>query len=486
LADSRAARIAAVVAQRYANSPSYRAVLAAEAERALQQARAAAEIAARNAQAIQQAHEQFLDTLSETELEQPAEYSAPDPDLSRDFSTATEKAVDTVAKPIEIEQSSSQHLELWPEVKQQVTSASVERPKLRPISSGGSNHSSVRTHAASPSSAHAPTELWAAKTPTRVGLTVHLYETTVGASRLNAGPIATNRPAPGAIESSHEAPALETLDQEIAFRQSPIFEEPAGPPTPIPANLIEFPRQLVAPRKARPRYAEGPLRDEEVPPPGDAQLRIFEVETAQISTTPETTETPSPQWTSIWLDALHPIGSMSATDQALPSSHEKLVPTHDSHPFPRPHCASISRRVRAAAIDGAFILMGFLVFAATSLVASGSTAHTSLTQLLLSAATGPAATRPPLGAMAAALVIFYLLYQMLFFSLSEATPGMRSARIAFCTFADENPTRRAVRRRALAVLVSILPFGLGFLWATLDDDRLAWHDRLTRIYQRSY
>jgi hypothetical protein len=32
------------------------------------------------------------------------------------------------------------------------------------------------------------------------------------------------------------------------------------PPTPLPANLIEFPRVLVAARKARPRLAEGPLR----------------------------------------------------------------------------------------------------------------------------------------------------------------------------------------------------------------------------------
>ena len=30
------------------------------------------------------------------------------------------------------------------------------------------------------------------------------------------------------------------------------------------------------------------------------------------------------------------------------------------------------------------------------------------------------------------------------------------------------------------------PLGLGFLWTALDDDRLTWHDRLSRIYQRKY
>jgi hypothetical protein len=41
-------------------------------------------------------------------------------------------------------------------------------------------------------------------------------------------------------------------------------------------------------------------------------------------------------------------------------------------------------------------------------------------------------------------------------------------------------------RRIVAVLLSACPFGLGFLWAALDEDRLAWHDRVSRMYQRSY
>jgi uncharacterized RDD family membrane protein YckC len=96
--------------------------------------------------------------------------------------------------------------------------------------------------------------------------------------------------------------------------------------------------------------------------------------------------------------------------------------------------------------------------------------------------------QPSLALVASALVLalLYLLYQALFFSFSDATPGMRCSRIALCTFDDENPTRRAMRRRILAVLLSVCPLGLGLLWATFDEDRLAWHDRLTRIYQRNY
>lgn len=90
---------------------------------------------------------------------------------------------------------------------------------------------------------------------------------------------------------------------------------------------------------------------------------------------------------------------------------------------------------------------------------------------------------------AAVLVTFAiatLIYQLLFFSLNEATPGMRYARIALCTFAETNPTRRAKRRRVLATVFAACPLGLGLLWAWMDDDRLGWHDRISRMYHRSY
>ncbi len=80
------------------------------------------------------------------------------------------------------------------------------------------------------------------------------------------------------------------------------------PPIDIPANLIEFPRQLVAPRKARPRLAEGPLREEADETPEAAQLRIFEVEANQISTAPAV-ESVAPEWSSILL-AAHPVSAV--------------------------------------------------------------------------------------------------------------------------------------------------------------------------------
>ena len=217
-----------------------------------------------------------------------------------------------------------------------------------------------------------------------------------------------------------------------------------------------------------------------------------------------------PQWTSIWLDAPDPVSSDS--DGEAPS--ELVQPAAGSlagpsaHTAPLPQIASIARRLKAAAIDISILLASFLAFAATFLLVAGRSIswhsaaafpaaslpldrHSALARIAAQSSAQFAAhtgLQPSLALASTALVLalFYLLYQALFFSFSESTPGMRCARIALCTFDDENPTRRALRRRILAVLVSVCPLGLGLLWATLDEDRLAWHDRLTRTYQRTY
>ena len=64
-ANSRASRVAAAVAERYANSQSYRAFLAEQAESAIREAEAAAEVAALSAQAVADAQYQLLAELDQ-------------------------------------------------------------------------------------------------------------------------------------------------------------------------------------------------------------------------------------------------------------------------------------------------------------------------------------------------------------------------------------------------------------------------------------
>lgn len=261
--------------------------------------------------------------------------------------------------------------------------------------------------------------------------------------------LASRTPSP-----SHHPPPLAT--QRIS---DPLEEATVAPAIPLAANLIEFPRELVATRKARPRLAEGPLRD---PAPQPGQLRIFEVEQETIDHHPPApvTRAAAPKagldWSSIRLDTPRPERAPCAS--ARKGEEKPIQP------------APLEDRLMAALVDGALSMIGFLVFV---FVFSSCTAH-------------PPSGRFAVLAGALALLATFVAYQWLFFRFSENTPGMLYARIALCTLGDDNPTRRAMQRRVVALLLSALPLGLGLLWAVFDEDGLGWHDRISGTYQRSY
>ena len=83
-----------------------------------------------------------------------------------------------------------------------------------------------------------------------------------------------------------------------------------------------------------------------------------------------------------------------------------------------------------------------------------------------------------------AVILIGVLYQAFFLMLMHTTPGMMYARISLCTFDNEFPTHNQLRDRLVALLVSLFPMGLGLAWAIFDEDRLCWHDRISRTYLR--
>ena len=131
----------------------------------------------------------------------------------------------------------------------------------------------------------------------------------------------------------------------------------------------------------------------------------------------------------------------------------------------------MSDRLLAGVVDGALVTLAFL---AAAMVVIASTEH-------------PPTGRIALAAAGVGLLLFGMLYQFLFLSYAEeGTPGMRYARIALCTFDDDNPSREQMQMRIPALALSALPAGLGMIWALLDKEKLGWHDRWTRTYQRKY
>lgn len=473
---SRSARIASAVAERYARSQSYRDFLAAEAQRAIDEANAAAEIAARSAEAVTAIQQKLIADLeseaqSESEALLHAEAATPAPATAEPSAYDPYLWPDAAIRPTQPTHTSRPAAALREKPKAVQQSAPAAEPA--PCTDPAEDLFAATGNQTSQSAAN-----YSAEAAPSAGLSVRLYgqvETPLAGQSLAAAlPASEARHA--AVLDEEESLAL---DEEIAFRHTPVFDDPPAPIVPIPGNLLEFPRQLVAARKARPRLAEGPLRPaaegdfEPVAQPAEtvAQLRIFEVDPSQISPAPPV-ESLLPEWSSIHLDA--PAEAPAALpDLALDATAaEQASPEAASLPDAPVvlYTAPIGLRVMAAGVDLCLVSIAALGLIAVAALVSG---------------TVPVGI-PAVVSVVGIVALLFVLYQVLFFTFSDCTPGMRYARIGLCTFTDENPTRRAMRARIPALILSACPAALGLLWIWLDQDHLAFHDRITRMYQRSY
>ncbi|MGA7833505.1 MAG: RDD family protein [Terracidiphilus sp.] len=231
--------------------------------------------------------------------------------------------------------------------------------------------------------------------------------------------------------------------------------EAVEPDLPIHANLIEFPRELVATRKLRPRRVEGPLAIGEL----ERQLSIFEVEPESLSILPEVPDAallpawPEPEWSGIELDAL---------------PHDELETQEATEPVHGLYLAPFAHRLTAALVDGALIASAFL---GVSLAFAANLHHPFAERIM---------------EMGAFLLFFLIgmLYYAVFAALEKDTFGMNCAAISLCTFDGQIPTRKQLRDRLWALLLSLLPAGLGVVWILFDEDHLCWHDRLSKTYLR--
>jgi hypothetical protein len=238
------------------------------------------------------------------------------------------------------------------------------------------------------------------------------------------------------------------------YDSAPIYEEIEAQP--IPANLIHFPREIIATRRLRPRLADGPGE------PDPQQLSIFEVDPNTVSTEPmiQSLDATDPVW----------IGSSWQQMQLDEEPRSEQLPDYyalvpDEHKL---YQAPFGRRMMATVVD-AGLIMG-LVFGTIYLISSnvdqlpGKRMFEVLTVL--------------------AVLGFAALYEWFFLTFAKVTPGMRYAQLSLCTFDEQLPTREQVKGRLKAMLISVLPVGLGMLWSVFDEDQMSWHDRLSKTYLR--
>ena len=282
-------------------------------------------------------------------------------------------------------------------------------------------------------------------------------------------------------ELDFEAERVEVplYDVQPRYQAPSITEAPLSEPgefvQPIYGNLIEFPREMIAKRKARPRRAEGPLATAESAP----QLSIFEVDPAAISTTPPPAAVDPPtaaawlqtSWPGMTLKALPPamsLGAQPLTMDLETEPPEELLGEPALRPAPEIELAPMSRRLLAVFVDCTLI--------AGAAIAAAMVAASHVSEL------------PGLRAieMGAGLVLLAIgaAYHACFMTVARATPGMRYAGIELNTFAGYTTTRAQRWGRLMALPLSVLPLGLGVVWALFEDDHMTWHDRLSRTYLR--
>jgi uncharacterized RDD family membrane protein YckC len=232
-------------------------------------------------------------------------------------------------------------------------------------------------------------------------------------------------------------------------------------PHPIHGNLIEFPHELVAARKVRPRRAEGIYASALA---GEPQLSIFEVDPACVSTRPDVVERTSeasawskPEWADMKLGASQQ--QELATEPVVEVKASKAI---------KLQAAPMNLRILAAVVDFALVSMAFLTVAI--LVAVKATVLPNLHEAEIGG-----------GLVFAAITFAYLAIS---YTVARATPGMKYALISLRTFDGQTPTREQRCKRLGAMAVSMLPVGLGAVWALFDEEHLSWHDRWSGTYLR--
>lgn len=75
-----------------------------------------------------------------------------------------------------------------------------------------------------------------------------------------------------------------------------------------------------------------------------------------------------------------------------------------------------------------------------------------------------------------------LLYKLLFALSGGDTPGMNAVHLRLLNFDGNRPSREERLLRVLVSVVSLASMGLGLLWCLFDEEKLTWHDHITKTF----
>lgn len=138
---------------------------------------------------------------------------------------------------------------------------------------------------------------------------------------------------------------------------------------------------------------------------------------------------------------------------------------HDEAPIAPP-----GLRLRAAAVDLLVYALALGTSVAMARLAGGDFGWSRGGQALPAAAAG-------------AMFVFYHLFWSI---LGSEPPGQRLLRIRVVTFDGTPPNWQVRLFRTAATGLSILSAGLGLVWALVDEERLTWHDHISKTFPSPY
>jgi uncharacterized RDD family membrane protein YckC len=128
--------------------------------------------------------------------------------------------------------------------------------------------------------------------------------------------------------------------------------------------------------------------------------------------------------------------------------------------------APVGMRIHAGSIDGLVMLAGCIAAFVPVRYFAGPLSFDKYTGLLL----------------AVLFAVVALSYRLVWIMASKDSIGMQLARVSLVDF-DGRPPKVAARYHRLGgSLISVLPAGLGLLWAFVDEEGLMWQDHISSTF----
>ena len=240
------------------------------------------------------------------------------------------------------------------------------------------------------------------------------------------------RPAPDNYQSINLTSGNTALD----YRSMPGAVAVEEPPTLPEVHRIEYQRSLFS---GAHRVMELPIT------PGRAPKRRLRSQTGQ-----------------------HTARKATAQNGAQQSLVVEDLSAHDSVPLI--YCdapvADPIHRATAGLLDGAMIVASLAVFLITFELMGG--------HVVLSLATAPL-----YGGILGVLALFY---KLLFCVCGSDTPGMVWMQLRLLNFDGHIPDREERVQRMFGSFLSYIVGGLGMVWALVDEEKLAWHDHISKTF----